>query len=253
MNLPKYLLQILLLISIKSFAQNTPHQNFWSRLSLLQPINSKWKAEVELQHRRQNDYAFKSNNAFESNLLSSVRTWLHYQHKPDIAFAISPFAVYKLYPIIINETDKLKSPVTEYRLAAAVDLKHELCKNLTLIDRTSVELRKFNNNIESITRLRNRLGFRYEINTTINLTFFDEVFLNVSSKNLTSFFDHTRLALLLNYKPNKHMRIETGYIHITRLPRNTDEFIKENNFLLHVYFTLSHIAMHHHSKNQHHS
>lgn len=70
---------------------------------------------------------------------------------------------------------------------------------------------------------------------------------------LSNFFDHDRIALLFNYKPTKNIRIETGYIYITRLTQNSDEFLNENNFLSHLYYTLPHSTNHHHSKRQTHS
>lgn len=243
----------LLFAIIKANAQLNTHQNFWSRVAIAQPIDEKWKFEVELQHRRQNDFAAKKNNVFEADLLTSVRTWLYYQHKEDIGFAISPFAQYWHNAIIVNAADKQKEQVKEIRFSAAVDLKHELVKKLWLIDRTCFEYRDFLNNQNDIQRLRNRLGVRYEFNNKLNITVFDEVFLNLKGTAPTNFFDHDRLAFLINYKPNKSLRIETGYMHIKRLPRNSDEFLSENNFLMHLYFTLPHSLIHHHTKRQHHS
>lgn len=240
------------ILQSKSFAQSVSHLNFWSRMSLSQPLSEKWRAEAEFQHRRQNDYAQQTADFFQENLLSSIRTWVHYQHKDDIGFSASPFAYYWHNSIIVTDTDKQKPQVKELRFSLAVDLKHELVKNLWLIDRTCFEYRDFQATTTDFIRLRNRLGLRYEFNSKWNITFFDEVFLNLKGAKPTHFFDHDRLALLLNYKPTKKLRIEAGYTYITRLPRNTDEFLHENNFLVHLYFTLPHSSNHSHSKHQKH-
>lgn len=248
-----YITIFLFYLNNSVLAQNVPHLNSWSRFSLLQPINEKWRAETEFQHRRQNDFAQQSKSLFEENLLSSIRTWVHYQHKDDLSFSFSPFAYYWHNSIITKDEDKQKPQITEVRFSVAADLKHEVIKKLWLIDRTCIEYRDFQNTSTNFIRLRNRLGLRYEFTEKWNFTFFDEVFLNLKGAKPINFFDHDRLAFLLNYKPYKHLRIETGYMFITRLPRGTDEFLHENNFLLHIYYTLPHEAHRKHHKTQHHS
>jgi Protein of unknown function (DUF2490) len=245
-----YIAIFLFMLSHLTLAQHIPHLNAWSRFSITQPISEKWRAETEFQHRRQNDYAEKSGDLFQENLLSSVRTWVHYQHKEDIGFAISPFAYYWHNPIIVTDSDKLRPQVQELRFSLAVDLKHELLKKLWLIDRTVIEYRDFQKINENIVRLRNRLGVRCEFNSKWNVTLFDEIFLNIMGAKPSHTFDHDRIAILLNYKPTKNIRIETGYMYISRLPRNTNEFLHENNFLLHLYYTLPHSTNHHHTKHQ---
>lgn len=245
-----YIAILLFILSNVTFAQNMAHLNFWSRVSLTQPINEKWSAEVEYQHRRQNNYAEKTSDIFQENLLSSFRTWVHYQHKEDIGFSISPFAYYWHNLIIVTNADKQKPQIQEIRFSLAVDLKHEIAKKLWLIDRTCIEYSDFQTTNTDFIRMRNRLGIRYEFNSNWNITLFDEVFLNLKGAKPTHIFDHDRIALLLNYKPTKNIRIETGYMYITRLPRNTDEFLHENNFLVHLYYTLPHSTSHHHTKHQ---
>lgn len=234
-----------------AFAQEVPHLNFWSRLSFSQPITEKWRAELEFQHRRQNDYAQKKADVFDENLLSSVRTWVHYQHKDDLSFSVSPLAYYWHNSIIVKEADKEKPQIQEIRYSIAADLKHEVVKKLWLIDRTCFEYRDFQNTNTDFLRMRNRLGFRYELTKKWNLTFYEEVFLNLRGAEPRHTFDHDRLAILLNYKPTNYLRIETGYMFITRLPKGAEMFLHENNFLLHLYYTLPHPEHRKHTKTQH--
>lgn len=253
MKIHIYITIFLLYSSTITFAQVVPHLNFWSRFSLSQPIAEKWRAEAEFQHRRQNDFAQQTKNVLDENLLSSIRTWLHYQHKKDLNFSFSPFAYYWHSSIIVKEEDKQKPQVREIRFSIAADLKHEVVKKLWLIDRTCFEYRDFQSINTDFIRMRNRLGLRYEFNEKWNSTFYNEVFLNLKGAKPVNFFDHNRLAFLLSYKPTKHLRIETGYMFITRLPKGADEFLHENNFLLHLYCTLPHKAHRKHPKTQHHS
>jgi len=248
-----YIYIFIFFLSNTAFAQEVPHLNFWSRFSLSQPISEKWRAETEFQHRRQNDFAQQTKVVFDENLLSSIRSWLHYQHKDDLSFSISPFAYYWHNNIIVEDEDKQNPQVKEIRYSIAADLKHEVVKKLWLIDRTYIEYRDFQNTNNKLIRMRNRLGLRYEITAKWNFTFYDEVFFNLKGAKPVNFFDHERLAFLLNYKPNKNLRIETGYMFITRLPRGTDEFLHENNFLLHLYYTLPCNEHSKHPKTQHHS
>ncbi len=248
-----YISIYIFILSYTTFAQNVPHLNSWNRFSLSQPITEKWRTETELQHRRQNDFAKQTKNVFDENLLSSIRTWVHYQHKDDLSFSFSPFAYYWHNSIILKDIDKEKFQITEIRFSIAADLKHEVVKKFWLVDRTSFEYRDFQNTNTDFIRMRNRLGLRYEFTEKWNFTFYDEVFLNLKGAEPVNFFDHDRLAFLLNYKPSKHLRIETGYMFITRLPRGTDEFLHENNFLLHLYYLLPHKEHSKYPKPQHHS
>ncbi|MFZ1495429.1 MAG: DUF2490 domain-containing protein, partial [Saprospiraceae bacterium] len=134
------------------------------------------------------------------------------------------------------------------RYSFALDVKHELEKNLWLINRSCFEYRDFQETNTDFIRFRNRLGLRYEFNSKWNLSFLYEVFLTLNESKPSKVFDHDRLAMLLNFIPTKNIRIETGYMYITRMLKNTDEFLYENNFLVHLYFMLPYSRNHNDSK-----
>jgi hypothetical protein len=236
-----------------SYAQHMPHLNFWGRISVSNAFSEKWRGKIELQHRRQNDIALPNMNFFDKKLLSSFRTWVHYQHRDNLSFSFSPFAYYWHNSIILNESDRNSPTIKEIRFSAALDLKHEIIKNLWLVDRSCFEYRSFIGNNSDIFRMRTRLGLRYEFNSKWNLTFFDEIFINLTGTKASNLFDHDRIAFLLNYKPTENLRIETGYIFISRLPRDSDEFLHENNFMVHLYFTIPHRIHSKQPKTQHHT
>lgn len=248
----RYITILLFSLGNTLYAQDASHLNIWSRMSFIQPISALWRAEVEFQHRRQSDYAENSGHLFQANLLSSVRTWVQYQHKDGISFSLSPFAYYWHTPIIVTNADKLKSQVQELRFSLAVDLKHEITDNLWLVDRTCVEYRDFQSVGTDIIRMRNRLGLRYDMHSAWSVTLFEEIFLNIRGAALSHIFDHDRMALLLNYKPVENLRIEVGYLYISRLQRERNELLHENNFLLHFYYTLP-VLTNYRTQQQHHS
>ena len=230
-----------------SYPQNAAHLNFWSRISLVQPLNDRFKGEVEVQHRRQNNYALQMENLLYAPLLSSVRTWAHYKHNENINFSISPFAYYRHNAIILNENDKNKPQTKEIRFSAAIELKYELLKNIKLIERTCFEYRDFQATNLDVVRVRNRLGLQYIFNNQWNITTFNEVFLNVKGISSAHIFDHNRFSFMLTMKATKNIRIETGYMYINRLPKNSEEYLYEHNFLVHLYFTLRNLHIHQHS------
>jgi Protein of unknown function (DUF2490) len=238
MKIHIYITIFLFLLNNTAFAQEVPHLNFWSKFSLSQPISKKWRAEIEFQHRRQNDFSQQKKDVLDENLLSSVRTWVHYQHNDDLSFSFSPLAKFWQNSIIVEEEDKQKPQVSEIRFSIAADLKHEVVKKLWLIDRTSIEYRYFQNTSTNIIRMQNRFGFRYKFTEKWNLTCYNEVFLNLKGAIPANFFDHNRIGLLLNYKPTKNVRIETGYLYIARLPRNSNKILIENDFLINIYYTI---------------
>lgn len=226
-----------MLLSSAARAQDTPHLNLWGRLSLAYVYSEKWKYEAELQHRTQNDFPAAERDLLEHNLLNSIRTWAHYQHKPDLTFSLSPFAYYWHNRILMEEADKTKPVVQELRFSVAIDLKYEAFKNLWLLNRNCFEYRDFQNTTTDFIRMRNRLGLRYNFTEKLNAVVYGEVFLNLKGAERANLFDHDRLAFLINYQLLNQLRLETGYMYISRLPRNTDEFLHENNFIVHVYYT----------------
>jgi hypothetical protein len=235
---------IFLFLSHFAQAQNASHLNFWTKGVISLPIKEKIKIETELLYRRQNDYTLQSTNFFQEKLLSGLAFWGYYQHTKNMVFSASPFAYYCQNSLILREEDKQKVQVKEIRFSAAVELKSEVSKKLFLIDRTCLEYRDFQNTNPKIVRVRNRLGLRYELNNQWNVVAFDEILLNLKGASPAHIFDHNRVGLFLNVKPFQNMRIETGYIYINRLPKNSIEFLYEHNFLVNLYFTLPHSHIH---------
>ena len=230
---------IILLVIVTLFAPKTlaqEHTNSWFRTTLSIPINEKIKTDLELQHRRQND--FESNNLFDKNLMYTFRTWIYYKQNKDVVYAISPFAYFSNYKIIQKESDAVAKPTNEYRFTASIELQHQLATKFYVVDRTAIEYRVFEGSIENTTRLRNRLVFRYDLNSRYNLAIGDEILVNTTGTDAQHMFDHNRAFSNFSYKPNSAVKFDIGYIYISRLTKSNIDLIDESNFYLNFTYTL---------------
>ena len=218
----------------KTIAQQ--HKNSWFRTTLIIPVTEKIKTDLELQHRRQND--FESDNLFDKNLMYTFRTWVYYKQNKDVVYAISPFAYFSNYNIIKKESDGFTAPINEYRFTASLEIQHQLATKLFVVDRTALEYRVFEGSIENTTRLRNRLAFRYDYNSNYNIALGDEILMNSSGTDAQHIFDHNRIFTNLSYKPNSEFKFDIGYIYISRLTKSNIDLIDENNFYLNFTFSI---------------
>jgi hypothetical protein len=230
---------LILLVIVTFFAPKTvaqEHKNSWFRTTLSIPVAEKIKTDLELQHRRQND--LKSNNLFDKNLMYTFRTWIYYKQNKDVVYAISPFAYFSNYRIIQKESDAVAKPTNEYRFSALVELQHELANKFFIVDRTAIEYRVFEGAIENTTRLRNRLAFKYDFNANYNAAIGDEILINSTGTDAQHIFDHNRTFTNFSYKPNASVKIDLGYIYISRLTRSNVDLIDESNFYLNFTYTI---------------
>jgi hypothetical protein len=219
----------------KTVAQE--HKNSWFRTTLSIPITEKIKTDLELQHRRQND--FESNNPFDKNLMYTFRTWLYYKQNKDVVYALSPFAYFSNYKIIQKESDAVAKPTNEYRFTASVELQHQLATKFYVVDRTAMEYRVFEGSIENTTRLRNRLAFRYDFNPNYNVAIGDEILINSTGTDAQHIFDHNRIFTNFSYNLNSAVKLDIGYIYISRLTKSNIDLIDESNFYLNFTYTLN--------------
>ena len=230
---------IILLVIVTLFAPKTlaqEHTNSWFRTTLSIPINEKIKTDLELQHRRQND--FESNNLFDKNLMYTFRTWIYYKQNKDVVYAISPFAYFSNYKIIQKESDAVAKPTNEYRFTASIELQHQLATKFYVVDRTAIEYRVFEGSIENTTRLRNRLVFRYDLNSRYNLALGDEILVNTTGTDTQHMFDHNRAFSNFSYKPNSTVKFDIGYIYISRLTKSNIDLIDESNIYMNFTYTI---------------
>ena len=222
------------LFSIKTIAQE--HTNSWFRITISIPVTEKIKTDIELQHRRQNN--FESDNLFDKNLMYTFRMWVYYKQNKDVVYAISPFAYFSNYKIIQKESDAVAKPTNEYRFSASIELQHELATKFFIIDRTALEFRVFEGRTENVVRIRNRLALRYDFSLKYNIAFGDEIFINAKGTDVQHIFDHNRIFTNFSYKPKSTLKFDIGYIYISRLPKINADLIEESNFYLNFTYTL---------------
>lgn len=203
-------------------------------------MNEKIKTEIELIHRRQNE--FESNNLFDKNLVHATRTWIYYKANKDVVYGISPFAYFSNYKIIQKESDAVSKPTNEYRFTASLELQHQLAPKFYVVDRTAIEYRAFEGSTENTSRLRNRLAFRYDFNTNYNIAIGDEILINTTGTDALHIFDQNRIFTNFSYKLNSSVKLDIGYIYISRLPLLNVDLIDDNNFYLNFTYTLNRTA-----------
>jgi len=235
----KFKKNILILLAVIVFTPKLiaqEHTNSWLRATLSIPVNEKIKTDIELQHRRQND--FENENLFDKNLMYTFRTWIYYKQNKDVVYALSPFAYFSNYKIIQRVSDATAKPSNEYRFSATAELQHELLNKLFIVNRAALEYRVFEGALDDVLRIRYRLAFRFDFNSKFNTTIGDEVFINATGTDAQHIFDHDRLFASFSFKPKSSLKFDLGYIYISRLPRNNIDIIEENNFYLNFTYTL---------------
>lgn len=209
--------------------------NAWFRSTLSIPVGDKIIADNEFQHRRQS--GFDNENLFDENLMFSYRNWVHYQHSENIRFSVSPFAYFKHYRIIQNHSDETAKPNSEVRFSMAMELQHQLLERIYLVNRTAVEYRVFNNR-QDITRLRNRLGVYFGVIERMTAGIFEEPLVNITGVPHKHIFDHNRIGVNLEYKVVPNLKMDLGYMYISRLPLANTTMLYENNFYLNFTYRL---------------
>jgi hypothetical protein len=154
-------------------------------------------------------------------------------------YALSPFAYFSNYKIIQKESDAVAKPTNEYRFTASVELQHQLATKFYVVDRTAMEYRVFEGSIENTTRLRNRLAFRYDFNPNYNVAIGDEILINSTGTDAQHIFDHNRIFTNFSYNLNSAVKLDIGYIYISRLTKSNIDLIDESNFYLNFTYTLN--------------
>ncbi len=224
---------LMLLISGRIQAQE--HVNAWFRGTVDYHFSERLKGEAELQHRRQNE-PYK--NRFPSqNLTYSFRSWIHYEANKQFRFSLSPFAVFENYRIIREEKDKEVAPEPELRFTLAAQWNADINRKLRFINRFAAEYRIYEHSPRQSVRLRERAGLEYRFNPTLSLLFYEELLLNATGSSENR-IDQNRLALLFIYKPVSRLKIELGYMYLTRKPEAPETTINESNFLLNLTWSV---------------
>jgi len=76
--------------------------SFWSEFVFIQPINDKWKVQMDFQYRTQSDEQYYQPNPNLSNIFlhpyqTVFRPWIHYYPTKKVRFSISPIGYWMTY------------------------------------------------------------------------------------------------------------------------------------------------------------
>ncbi len=225
----------MLLVPLLSRAQE--HYNAWSRLTTGIPMSAKVRADVELQYRRQNGYANK--DMLANDLMYSVRTWLHYQAGKQVKVSLSPLAWFTQYKTIQHTGDEQVMIGHEWRSSAALELQQRLLPGLRAYNRAAIEFRTFTSDQPNVWRLRDRVGFRYDLSGKVMLGAYNELMLNVAGLPVTHVFDQDRLAVELEVKVSAGLSFTGGYLRVARLPASSGALAHDNDLFLNVLITFA--------------
>ncbi|WP_343748320.1 DUF2490 domain-containing protein [Fluviicola sp.] len=230
-----------LLVLICSFpwliqARAQTHFNSWFRGTLAIPVEEKLQVDAEFQHRRQN--GFSNNNLFDKKLLFTFRTWVHYQPKEGVKYSLSPVALFLNYKPIQSPGDDTLRPGIEFRFSAAVELQKSSIWKTSLVNRTALECRIFENALLPVLRLRNRTGLRYNLTKKWKLGIYDELILNIGGTSLNHFFDQNRIGCSVEYDLIPRLKVEAGFLYLVRLQTNEFNKLRENNLVLNLTYRL---------------
>ena len=237
MKISRLVQSVLIALYVYTFpAQAQMHDNAWMRTTLGFSVAKKIKVDAELQHRRQN--GFGNLNMLDKNLMFSARTWIHYQYKPWFRLSASPYACFRHFKPIANQNDEKVVAARETRFALAADLRPQIAEKFTVIYRVSMEYRLLDNYPSAVVRLRSRTGLSYRINQRSTALAYNEIFVNANVASREHAFDHNRIAISLEYEI-KHVKLEAGYVYITRLPLQANNLLYENNLFLNFTYAIN--------------
>lgn len=226
-----FLILFLSVVSRVSFAQ---HYDTWERITLRLPVNSKWLTEAEFQSRQQNKLDHIS--PLGAPLMYSYRQWIYYRASAHVQFALSPFAYYRAYTTILQQTDYYKAPGSEYRFSAAAEMQQPLSKSLWLNERAALEYRLFEG-ADDIIRLRTRLGLRKDAGQHWAYKVYYELMLNTWGISRAHLYDQSRFSFSMSYRTHHRFELEPGYMYLNRLSKTAKLTINEHAFFINLFYS----------------
>lgn len=221
-----YICFFLLCNSLFVFSQEK--YNVWTRFTLNSPLSKNIQADWELMHRRQNDAG--QVNPLSETLTNATRISFTYQFNPNFSATFSPFAYFENHRIIVKENDRNAAPRKEIRFSAFTNNSKSISKDFNLLLRNGIEYR-INLSDENQVRLRHRAGIAYQLNENSKLILYDELLYHLKNANSNTTIDHNRIILDFENKWSKSIKINAGYMYISR-NTNTSDNLHEHNFML---------------------
>lgn len=217
---------LLLFLSTSGVSAQTVyhHNNFWGRVALSDRITDKWKWEVLLQGRTQNDPE-NNLNIFKHQQLTSYWLWLNYQINKDLRVSVTPFCYFNTRSLFPQPVELGNRGVKEFRWAVQVEHTHRF-KTINYSNRYSIEYRlrdltthdvyEHNYRIRYRARLERPIKKEWLKGKALSLIAYDEVFFEMGEavKKSPAVFNQNRLYAGASYEVYKNVKFNLGYMYL---------------------------------------
>lgn len=90
--------------------QINSHNLFWGKIVLTDTLDAKFRWEVILQKRTQNNSSTDP-NIFNSSQFNNYWLWLHYTLNKNVKLSVTPFSYFETYVLNKSEADTQIPPV----------------------------------------------------------------------------------------------------------------------------------------------
>lgn len=225
-----------ILTGFLSVSAHAYYSGAWGRLTLRLPVNDRWTTDGEVQHVRQSGYA--GNTPFDYPLMFSYRQWLHYRPGNKTTISLSPFAWFRLSPLVRSSTDRSLPQVDEFRFTVAVKREVRLSHNFAAEGRSAVEYRLFPG--QDIVRWRNRAALKYRLNNSWLLMPSAELLLNMHGARKNQIFDQWRGGFdVAHALAGTRLTASAGYVYISRLPTSASATTSEHYGVVRLLYNLA--------------
>lgn len=208
------------------------HNEIWTRFYLSHELTKKFRVEGEYQFRLQDT---PGSNGFPAHRLQQgVRIWTFCKLNPALTVGLSPFSMFRSYPLINTQADFSAGNSTELRFAGNGEWKADALLSEFKF-RMGYESRHSNKDgTENWTR-KDRLRIRALLTipfanldsslSGLSVYFGDEYFFQgqeVFTKNVQ--FDQNRIIAGIAFKACAYLKLDLVYVHILRNSASGDYF-----------------------------
>lgn len=242
---------LLLLISFKTFSQEQRLSDKNSIGWFVYTGTFKIKPKIAIH----TEYQWRRSDGIKNWQQGLLRTGINYAIRKDVslnagyAFAETfPYGDYT--PVNAFPEHRIFEQIVINNLVGKVSLSHRFTLEQRFVGAVSLQNNQKNTDWNFLNRIRYRI--RAELPLTKNkqadkniwsIVFIDELFIGWGKNIGANIFDQNRLALLLNYKINKTVKIEAGYLNqiVQQGKRINDKavFQYNNGFILATHLSLS--------------
>ncbi len=197
--------------------QAQTHLQAWFRTTLSYPLSTRLRADSEVQYRRQSG----SDNGYipDKSLMYSFRQWLTYRCDEQLSLSLSPLAWFTHYKSIDQPADTLPGLRREFRVSAATEWRQPVGSKIHIVYRSAAEYCFMSGATSPAVRLRYRTGLSYAFGKDLRLSLAGETFLHLFR---TDIMDQNRLMVQADYTISRHIRIDPGFVCISR-PRGLNQ------------------------------